>query len=108
MYRIFGDSPTIKIVEWLIESQTFDHSITEIAEGTGLSVSVTKRNFEPLVTYGVVRMNRMIKKDAMYVLDVGNRCTKAIIEFDGKIAKCCTIDEEEEQPSPIMILPPEL
>ncbi|MBW2077885.1 MAG: hypothetical protein JRI71_10130 [Deltaproteobacteria bacterium] len=54
MYRIFGESPTIKIVEWLIEHQEFDHSLVEIAEGVKLSAAVAKRNFEPLIKYHVV------------------------------------------------------
>jgi len=98
MYRIFGESPTIKIVEWLIEHQEFDHSLVEIAEGVKLSAAVAKRNFEPLIKYHVVRVSRTIRKDTMYVLDVENKCTKAIVEFDGKIARCCeetpTIEED--------------
>jgi len=129
MYRIFGESPTIKIVEWLIEHQEFDHSLVEIAEGVKLSAAVAKRNFEPLIKYHVVRVSRTIRKDAMYVLDVENKCTKAIVEFDGKIARCCeetpTIEEYdaspetneaherymaglEESSGPTEILPPEM
>jgi len=130
MYRIFGDSPTIKIVEWLIEHQEFDHSLVEIAEGVKLSAAVAKRNFEPLIKYHVVKVSRTIRKDAMYVLDVENKCTKAIVEFDGKIARCCTeetssIEEDDASPEtneaherylagpdyasgPTEILPPEM
>ena len=101
MYRIFGDSPTIKIVEWLIKNQLFDHSLVEIAGGAGLTIQVAKKNFEPLVTYGVVKESRVVHKYPMYVLDLQSPCTKAIVEFDGKIAKCCekdspTIEEDPE------------
>lgn len=101
MYRIFGDSPTIKIVEWMIKNQEYDHSLKEIAKGAQLSTVVAKRNFEPLSKYGVVRANRTVGRDEMYVLDMENRCTKAIVEFDGKIAKCCEsaadADDESEE-----------
>lgn len=101
MYRIFGDAPTIRILDWMIENQEYDHSMKEIAGGTKLSMIVVKRNFEPLLKHEVVKVNRVVGRDGMYVLDLQNRCTKAIIEFDRQIAKCCdvvteNIDDPEE------------
>ena len=100
MYRIFGDAPAIRILDWMLENQEYDHSMKEIADGAELSMIVTKRNFEPLLQHGVVRSSRQIGRDSMYVLDVQSRCTKAIIEFDKQIARCCEDatdpDEEEE------------
>jgi len=101
MYKIFGMAPTIKMVEWLIENQGLDHSISEIAEGVKLSAAVAKRNFEPLIKYHVVKVSRTIRKDAMYVLDLQSPCTRAIVAFDEKIAKCCeetpTIKEADDE-----------
>lgn len=88
-YPIFGDAPAIRIIDWLIENREYDHSLHEIAEGANLSLVVTKRNFEPLETYGVVKVNRVVGRDQMYVLDLQNQCTKAIIVFDAKMAECC-------------------
>jgi len=95
MYRVFGESPTIKIVEWMLANQEFDHAISEIASGTELNIATTKRNFEPLVAHGVVKVSRILRKDSLYVLDLQNRCTKAIIEFDKQIAKCCENEPED-------------
>lgn len=89
MYKIFGDAPAIKILDWMIENQEYDHSMKEVADGTKLSMIVTKRNFDPLLQHGVVKVSRQIGRDAMYVLDAQSRCTKAIVEFDKQIAKCC-------------------
>lgn len=127
MYKVFGESPTIMIVEWMIGNQAFDHSIAEIAKGAELSIAVAKTNFEPLKQYGVVKESRMIRKDPMYVLDTNSPCTRAIIDFDLKIAKCCKtdsqpIDDEDDEDTetggfiegpveydgPIEILPPEI
>lgn len=95
MYKIFGDAAAIKILDWMIANQEYDHSLREIADGTKINLGVVKRNFEPLLQYEVVRVNRLIGRDAMYVLDLQNRCTKAIIEFDVKISKCCERAQEE-------------
>lgn len=95
MYRIFGEAPAIKIVEWMIDNQEFDHSTKEIVKGTNQSIVVVKRNFEPLINYGVVKVNRTVGRDPMYILDTQNRCTKAIIEFDKQIARCCEHPEED-------------
>lgn len=102
MYRIFGDSPTVRIVEWMLENRDFDHSISEIAEGTKLNKPATTKGIQPLIAHNVIVSNRTISKDKMYVLDLQNRCTKAIIDFDKQIAKCCDWKE------PIQILPPEI
>lgn len=101
MYQIFGDAPAIKILDWMLDNQEYDHSTKEIADGTKLSMSVIKRNFEPLMKHGVVEVNRVVGRDEMYVLDLQNRCTKAIVEFDKQIARCCEdtaapIDETNE------------
>lgn len=106
MYQIFGDSPAVKMMDWMIENQEYDHSMKEIAEGAGLTIAVARKNLEPALRNRVVKVNRVIGRDPMYVLDLQNRCTKAIIEFDGKIAKCC--EEEADEPEPLMILPPEM
>lgn len=96
MYPIFGDSPTIRILDWLIDNQTFDHSVKEIAEGAEISIITMRRNFQPLLDYGVVVANRTVGRDPMYVLDLKNQCTKAIIAFDSKIAECCKAATEED------------
>ncbi len=99
MYQIFGDAPAIKIMDWMIEIQTYDHSLAEIAEGTHLSLPVVRRNIAPLLLNGVVVVNRIIRRDEMYVLDLQNRCTKAILEFDKQISKCCEATETEKAPA---------
>jgi len=88
MHKILGKSPTISIIEWLIANQTYDHSMKEIAEGTELSMSVAKHGFEPLQKHGVVKENRTVGRDQMYVLDLYNPCAKAIIAFDVKMSEC--------------------
>lgn len=105
MYQIFGDAPAIKILDWLLENQEYDHSMKEISDGAELSMIVTKRNFDPLLQHGVVKVSRQIGRDSMYVLDGQSRCTKAIIEFDKQIAKCCedvaeADDEYDEEYAP--------
>ena len=106
MYQIFGDAPAIKILDWMLENQEYDHSMKEISDGAELSMIVIKRNFKPLLQHGVVRVSRQIGRDSMYVLDGQSRCTKAIVEFDKQIAKCCEgvidsddVDEEESDKS---------
>lgn len=97
MYQIFGDSPTIRILDWMLANQTFDHSVAEIADGAGLNTAVTKRSVEPLLNHGVIIVNRTVGRDAMYVLDMSNLCTKAIITFDSKIAECCKYGEDPSE-----------
>jgi len=92
MYKIFGMAPTIKMVEWLIENQEFDHSISEIAEGAKLSVAAAKKNFDPLIQYHVVKLSRTLGSASLYVLDLQSPCTRAIVAFDEKIARCCRDD----------------
>lgn len=96
MYQIFGKSPTISIVEWLIANQTGDHSMKEIADGAKLSMTAAKKGFKPLQKHHVIRVTRTIGRDKLYVLDVDCACTKAIILFDMKIAECCKEHPEED------------
>lgn len=120
MHELFRDSPTIWIVEWMIANQEYDHSLKEIASGAEMSPGVAKRKFEPLLSHGVVRVNRTVGSNELYVLDLLNRCTKAIIEFDKQIAKCCEVSSDTMEPEdfeavemgeicePLMVQPLEL
>lgn len=99
MYQILGDCPTIQMLDWMIANQSIDHSLQEIANGAGIATHVAKKNIKRLEDYGVVKVSRMIRRDKMYMLNLQNPCTKAIITFDGKIADCCKkaeypVDEE--------------
>ncbi len=109
MYPVFGDAPALKMLDWMIGNQEFDHPLKEIADGAEIAISVAKRNFEPLIRHNVVKITRTIGKgnEDMYVLDLQNRCTKAIVDFDKRITQCCK-SEEEAPPAPIEILPPEI
>ena len=113
MYPIFGACPAVRMIDWLIDNQQFDHSLREIADGAGIPLTVAKRNFEPFVTQGVIVVNRTIRRDPMYVLDMTNPCTKAIIAFDAKITECCrdkedtTSKEMDEVHERFMAAPPE-
>ena len=78
---LIDDSVIVKIVDWMISNQGIDHSAAEIAEGIGARPATVTRCIEKLKTRGVVICARKIRHDELYVLDLKNAYTKAIMNF---------------------------
>lgn len=100
--HILGDLPVIRILDFLLDNQAYDHTKSGIAEGAGIGPTVMKRDFPNLVECGIVFETRRISGVGLYALDVTNEMTQSLIEFDEKLTDYCTdkiLDEQEEEMS---------
>jgi len=79
--RRLGDSPKIKVLEFLIEGRELDYSITDIAEGAGISRSTLFRIWRDLLQQEMIVFTRNVGNAKLYKLNTNNPFVKKLIEL---------------------------
>lgn len=72
----FGDSPILKVLDFLIVNEDFDYSKTEIANLSGVGYSTLKLFFGKLESQGMVVKVREVGKAKMFKLNIANPIIK--------------------------------
>jgi predicted transcriptional regulator len=84
--KFLGDSPTTRLLEFLIEGRFFDYSLTELAKKSDVSWRTLHRIFPLLIKSGIVKKTREIGRAKLYTLDGENPKVKKLIElFDKRL-----------------------
>ena len=78
---IFGDSPILKVLDFLIVNEEFDYSMTDIANLSEVGYSTLKLFFGRLEKEGIIIKTRTIGKAKMYKLDFANPMMKKFRDF---------------------------
>ncbi|MEK6964558.1 MAG: hypothetical protein AABX70_09155 [Nanoarchaeota archaeon] len=84
---VFGSSPTIKVIDFLIEHQEFDYSLTDIAKQSDIAWSTLHQFWPDFVRSSMVQKTRKIGRAELYKLNLQNPLVKKILEMDWLITK---------------------
>lgn len=107
--HILGNLPVIRILDFLVDNPTNDHTRAEIAHYTQVGPTAMKNDFPLLVRCGIVIETRRIAGVPLYTLDTDNEMTQSLTEFDQALTDYCTdkileteaaLDEEYGEPLP--------
>ncbi|MDO8741202.1 MAG: hypothetical protein Q7J54_06550 [Candidatus Woesearchaeota archaeon] len=79
--RIFGDSPILRALDFLVVNEDFDYSMTDIADLSGIGYSTLKLFWEKLEKEGVIIKTRIVGKAKMYRLNLTNPVIRKFREF---------------------------
>lgn len=91
---VFGYSPQMRILNYLLDFPTNDFTKKEIIQALGMSKQTFYKYFVNLEETGMVKVNRTIGKARLYKIDRSNPMIKTITEFEKKLSM--QIAEEEE------------
>jgi len=83
----FGGSPYVKVLDFLIEGQDFDYSMTEIAKGANVGWSAFTRVWKSLLQKEVIIQTRTIGNAKLYKLNKKNPSVISLIKFDMELTK---------------------
>ena len=83
----FGSSPFVKILDFLIEGQDFDYSMTEIAKGSNVGWSAFTRVWKSLLEKEIVVQTRAIGNAKLFKLNKKNPSVLSLIKFDWELTK---------------------
>ena len=92
--EIFGDTPKIRVLEYLLEGRELDHSIGDIAEGSGINRVTLFRMWDDLEKSEIILHTRNIGNAKLYKLNTDNVRVIMLVELFDKIIN---IDFQEEQ-----------
>lgn len=84
---VMGNTPFIRVVDFLLENRPFDYSRTEIAENAGVGWSTLHGVREILERAEMVKQTRMVGKSNMYKLNEGSSIVRKLIELDADITE---------------------
>jgi len=85
--QVFGNSPIIKVLDFLMDFHFFDYPLTEIAKNSGVSYSTLQTFWDKLVRNKIVVKTRRVGKSDLYKLNLANPAVKQLIKLDWNLVK---------------------
>ena len=92
----FGDTPQLRVLDFLIGNHFFDFPLTEIARESNVSYNSLKVFFEDWIKKEIVVKTRKIGKSDYYKLNLGNSFVLDLIRLDWALTKRNVLSEEVE------------
>lgn len=92
----FGDTPQLRVIDFLIGFHFFDYPVTEIAKESNVSYNSLKSFFSDFIASGIVCKTRKIGKSDYYKLNMNNPFVKNLIKLDWILTKRNVLPEIEE------------
>jgi len=80
--EFMGDSPTIRVLDYLLTERDLDFSITDLAKNSRIGRSTLYRIWDDLVKNRIIVPTRVIGKAKLYKLNKDNKKIKKLIEID--------------------------
>ncbi len=74
-----GDTPKIRVLEFLIEGRELDYSISDIAEGAEIGRTTLFRIFNDLLNTGTIIPTREIGNAKLFKLNTKNSFVKKLV-----------------------------
>ena len=92
----FGDSPYIRVLDFLIAGQMFDYGMTEVARGAGVGWGSFTRIWAQLLEKNLIVQTRTIGNAKLFRLNKENPIVQKLIKVDWEITKLATDQLLEE------------
>jgi len=83
--EFMGDSPTIRVLDYLLTERDLDFSITDMAKNAGIGRTTLYRIWDDLIKNRIIMPTRIIGKAKLYKLNKDNFIIKKLIEIDDKL-----------------------
>lgn len=89
----FGDTPQLRVFDFLIDNYFFDYPMTEIARESNVSYNSLKMFFPKLVETGILVKTRRIGKSDYFKFNTENTFVKNLIKMDWMLVKKDLLNE---------------
>ena len=91
----FGDTPQLRVLDFLIGFNFFDYPLTEIARNSNVSYNSLKSFFDNFVKSGIVVKTRKVGKSDYYKLNMDNSFVKNLVKLDWMLTKSYVLGKEK-------------
>src|SRR3989344_16014 len=79
--KAIGNTPKIKVLDFLIKGRELDYSISDIAEGAEIGRTTLFRIWSDFIELGIVKPTRVIGNAKLYKLNTDNSFVNKMIEL---------------------------
>ena len=79
--NIFGDTPILRVLDFLVINDDFDYSMTNIAELSGVGYATLKLFWSKLEKNKIVAKTREVGKAKLYKINTASPLVKKFKEF---------------------------
>lgn len=79
--ELMGDSPMIRVLDYLLTERELDFSITDMAENSGIGRATLYRIWDNLMKNEIISHTRNIGKAKLFKLNTANTKIKKLIEI---------------------------
>ncbi|MBI2631729.1 hypothetical protein HYW75_01885 [Candidatus Pacearchaeota archaeon] len=93
----FGDTPQLRVLDFLIGFHFFDYPQTEIARESNVSYNSLKEFFSFFIKSGIVFKTRRIGKSDYFKLNLNNQFVRNLIKLDWSLTKRNLLPEIKEE-----------
>jgi len=93
----FGDTPRLRVLDFLIDNHFFDFPITEIARGSNVSYNSINIFFPNFIESEIVYKTRKVGKSDYYKLNLKNTFVKNLIKLDWILTKRNILPKSEQE-----------
>lgn len=93
----FGDTPQLRMLDFLIAFHFFDYPMTQIARESNVSYNSLKIILPTFIKSGIVIKTRKVGKSDYYKLNLENSFVQNLIKLDWNLTKNNLLLKTEEQ-----------
>jgi predicted transcriptional regulator len=93
----FGDTPQLRVMDFLIDNHFFDYPLTEIAKNSNVSYNSLKLFFPYFIESGILIKTRKIGKSDYYKFNMENEFVKNLIKLDWMLTKKNVLGTSKKQ-----------
>ncbi len=92
----FGDTPQLRVMNFMVENHFFDFPLTEIARESSISYNSLKSFIGKFIETGFLVKTRRIRKSDYYQLNLKNTFVLNLIKIDWALTKSYILNMKEE------------
>ena len=92
----FGDSPTIRTLDFFLTFGEFDYSKSQVAGETGISRITIEPIWAKLIKDGLIVKTRVVGRAQMYLLDKTNPKVRELLELNSWLGSVAAVEQVEE------------
>ena len=93
----FGDTPQLRVLDFLVDNHFFDYPLTELARESNVSYNSLVSFFPQWVERKIVIKTRRIGKSDYYKLNLDHSFVKNIIRLDWSLTKKTALPHLREE-----------
>ena len=83
--KVLGDTPKIRILNYLIKYRGLDYSMSDIARNSNVGWSTLNRLWNDLITFKIIEKTRDVGKSKLFKLNEKNSAVIQLIEVYKKL-----------------------